>query len=115
MGKDTKEKKFKCDMRNCEHTFSSKFSLKRHTQIHLKKKPFSCKYCPKTFTLQQYLTEHEFIHTGDRPYVCGTNGCREAFRQRGKLSIHKRNHHSDVLHNNHREMKKYDEEEKVPL
>ncbi len=46
--------------------------------------------------LPQYLEEHEYTHTGEKPYVCGINGCAETFRQRGKLSIHKKNAHNSV-------------------
>lgn len=38
------------------------------------------------------MKEHECIHTNSRPYVCGVNGCQMRFRQRGKLSLHRRKH-----------------------
>jgi hypothetical protein len=46
--------------------------------------------------LPQYLEEHEYTHTGEKPFVCGINGCPETFRQRGKLSIHKKNSHPEA-------------------
>ena len=69
------KKLYKCDIRECEKLFSSKFSLKRHNLIHLNKKNHICKHCPKAFSLLQYLEEHEFTHTGAKPYMCNINGC----------------------------------------
>jgi len=55
-----------------------------------------CKQCNKGFTLLQYLEEHEFIHSGLKPFLCGVKGCTESFRQKGKLSIHKKYAHSQA-------------------
>lgn len=90
------KKLYKCDMRECEKLFSSKFSLKRHYMKHTNKKQHTCKHCQKAFVLPQYLEEHEYTHTGAKPFICGVNGCAETFRQRGKLSIHKKNVHPDA-------------------
>lgn len=76
----------------CDKKFTTKFSLNRHQFIHSQVKRFTCKFCPKKFALKQYLKEHECIHTNSRPYVCGVNGCQMRFRQRGKLSLHRRKH-----------------------
>jgi len=46
------------------------------------------------------LEEHEYTHTGAKPFVCGINGCIEVFRQRGKLSIHKKHAHPEGIHGN---------------
>lgn len=90
------KKVYKCDKRECEKTFSSKFSLKRHILKHLNKKPHKCSHngCNKAFSLPQYLEEHEYTHTRAKPFVCGVGNCVESFRQRGKLSIHKKQVHS---------------------
>jgi uncharacterized Zn-finger protein len=93
MGKD---KLFKCDKKGCDKELSTKFSLQRHSLIHMNKKDFKCSHCPKTFMLQQYKIEHEYTHSRERPYICMVDGCAEKFRQRGKLSIHKQNHHKKV-------------------
>lgn len=81
---------FNCE--KCDKKFTTKFSLNRHQFIHSNVKRFQCRFCPKKFALKQYLKEHECIHTNDRPYVCGVNGCNQRFRQRGKLSLHRRKH-----------------------
>lgn len=86
----SQEEIFACE--KCEKMFTTKFSLNRHQFIHSNVKKFVCKFCPKRFALKQYLKEHECIHTDDKPYVCGVNGCKQMFRQRGKLSLHRRKH-----------------------
>jgi len=48
--------------------------------------------CFKSFSLSQYLKEHMFIHTGQKPFECDFPGCTRAFRQAGKLSLHKKTH-----------------------
>jgi uncharacterized Zn-finger protein len=85
----------KCDFRDCEKLFSTKYSLKRHIMKHSNKKRHICKHCQKGFTLPQYLEEHEYTHTGEKPFVCGVGECIEVFRQRGKLSIHRKNIHPE--------------------
>ena len=86
------KKVYKCDMKECQKLFSSKFSLKRHYLIHLKVKPHKCSHanCTKAFSLPQYLEEHEYTHTRQKPFICNIGQCKETFRQRGKLSIHKK-------------------------
>lgn len=86
------EKTYICDYSGCEKVFPTRFSLKRHTLIHSKIKKHECKFCQKKFALIQYLQEHEYTHTGERPYVCGVGSCTKSFRQRAKLSLHKRTH-----------------------
>ena len=81
---------FSCS--SCPKEFTTKFSLNRHQLVHNQVKNFTCNFCPKKFALKQYLKEHECIHTNSRPYVCGVNGCQQRFRQRGKLSLHRRKH-----------------------
>jgi hypothetical protein len=81
---------FACE--TCDKKFTTKFSLNRHQLVHNNVKNFTCRFCPKKFALKQYLKEHECIHTNEKPYVCGVNGCQQRFRQRGKLSLHRRRH-----------------------
>jgi len=87
------QKLFICDIFGCEAAFKTKFSLKRHYKKHYTKKSLACRYCTKHFNLLQYLEEHEHTHTGLKPYEC--NLCSMKFRQRGKLSHHKRSCHVD--------------------
>eukprot|EP00347_Sterkiella_histriomuscorum_P004435 403360469 len=86
------EEKFDCQFPGCKKCFTTKFSLKRHYYIHSRRKTFNCEYCDKVFALPQYLREHQYTHTNQQPFVCGVDGCTESFRQRGKLSLHRRTH-----------------------
>lgn len=86
----TKSEIYKCEA--CDQIFTTKFSLSRHALVHSKVKKYACRFCDKRFALNQYRKEHECIHTNEKPYVCGVNGCDERFRQRGKLSLHRRRH-----------------------
>ncbi|TNV84241.1 hypothetical protein FGO68_gene17806 [Halteria grandinella] len=83
---------YQCEFPSCSKRFTTKFSLKRHYYIHSRKKTFPCSFCNKVFALPQYLREHQYTHTNQQPFVCGVDGCTESFRQRGKLSLHRRTH-----------------------
>lgn len=71
------------DKMPCEHCgrlFARKFELEAHIRaVHLKLKPFDCKYCSESFASRKTLRHHEYIHTGEKPYVCDV--CGQAFRQ----------------------------------
>mmetsp|Transcript_1767 Transcript_1767/g.1726 ORF Transcript_1767/g.1726 Transcript_1767/m.1726 type:complete len:164 (+) Transcript_1767:60-551(+) len=83
---------FICEFKKCERIFTTKYSLIRHAQTHMKTKNFECKQCSKSFNIKQNLIEHEFAHSGELPYVCNIDGCPQRFRQRGKLSLHRQSH-----------------------
>lgn len=85
-------KKFECTAKGCNKEYSTKFALQRHLYTHSGIKVFQCRFCSKSFSLLQYQQEHEFTHTKAKPFVCGIDGCTEAFRQRGKLCLHRRSH-----------------------
>jgi uncharacterized Zn-finger protein len=53
--------------------------------------------CFKKFALAQYLKEHTYIHTGQKPFKCPYEGCTKAFRQAGKLSMHKKFHQNKIF------------------
>eukprot|EP00357_Protocruzia_adherens_P007397 CAMPEP_0114995702 /NCGR_PEP_ID=MMETSP0216-20121206/13884_1 /TAXON_ID=223996 /ORGANISM="Protocruzia adherens, Strain Boccale" /LENGTH=278 /DNA_ID=CAMNT_0002359789 /DNA_START=141 /DNA_END=981 /DNA_ORIENTATION=- len=79
------------DCPHCDKRFLLKQYLKEHIYIHTG--DYDCPHCDKRFLLKQYLKEHIYIHTGERPYLCPFLGCSKSFRQRGKLSIHKKKAH----------------------
>ena len=87
-------------MKRCGSTFTSKFALRRHmTLVHLEgNRPYSCEFCHMSFALMQYLQEHMNTHTRDKPFAC--DQCDRAFRQRGKLSLHKASRHPEVPRRN---------------
>ncbi|KAL7742957.1 hypothetical protein ACLKA6_014121 [Drosophila palustris] len=82
------------DKMPCEHCgrlFARKFELEAHIRaVHLKLKPFDCKYCSESFASRKTLRHHEYIHTGEKPYVCDI--CGQAFRQQTCLKNHGKVH-----------------------
>lgn len=108
-----KTEAYKCE--TCDQIFTTKFSLSRHSLVHSKEKPFKCRFCDKRFALNQYRKEHECIHTNEKPYVCGVNGCQERFRQRGKLSLHRRRHEGYQIKRYHALKESTVGLEKVPI
>lgn len=43
------------------------------------------------------MKEHTYIHTGQKPFKCPYEGCTKAFRQAGKLSMHKKFHQNKIF------------------
>ena len=77
---------FACD--DCDKTFSTGFSLRRHRRsVHLKEKPFQCTTCGLTFSLKPSLTRHvNDVHLGKRAFLC--KDCGATFSRAGALSRH---------------------------
>lgn len=103
---------FKCNL--CGNNFAVKYSLARHTKMHLgisryvctmcdkqcsslnflenhvrthtRERPFNCEYCEKDFSSTGSLLEHVRIHTGDKPFKC--HMCSKSFITRRKLKCH---------------------------
>lgn len=86
------KKSFICPLPDCGKPFKTKFSLNRHSLVHDAEKRCVCPVCSKKFTLPQNLKEHMNTHTQEKPFVCGVGGCKQRFRQSGKLSLHRRTH-----------------------
>mmetsp|Transcript_65216 Transcript_65216/g.74957 ORF Transcript_65216/g.74957 Transcript_65216/m.74957 type:complete len:193 (+) Transcript_65216:485-1063(+) len=89
--KSDDRRKFKCKV--CSRMFTRLYSLKLHILNHLNIKRFECEICAKRFNSKHYLMDHLNIHTGNMPYKCNVPGCVQTFRQRAKLSRHKRLNH----------------------
>ena len=85
-----------CTYPSCQKRFTNKYSLQRHMASHNVVRRHACEICGKTFALLQYLKEHAVVHSGRKPYACPYPGCTKAYRQAGKLSIHKKRHTKQV-------------------
>lgn len=92
---------FLCKKPGCNKTYTTRFSLRRHLTSHQKTKMHVCVLCFKSFTLAQYLKEHTYIHTGQKPFLCDFPGCDKAFRQAGKLSMHRKFHQNIIFSVHH--------------
>lgn len=81
------------DCNQCEKSFRSTQSLKRHLEYHtgMIKKPFVCDVCGKGFRLNVNLVEHRRIHTGEKPYIC--EHCASNFRTGSSFYAHMRKIH----------------------
>ena len=88
---------YECKYEECDKKFTTRFSLRRHISTHAPAKTFTCMICYKQFALGQYLKEHTYIHTGQKPFKCPYEGCTKAFRQAGKLSLHKKFHQNKIF------------------
>ena len=49
---------YKCPQKGCNKSFFKKIELFNHQSIHLKSKPFSCKYCNKQFQTSELIKKH---------------------------------------------------------
>ena len=88
---------FLCKKAGCNKSYTTRFSLRRHLTSHQEVKQHVCVLCFKSFTLAQYLKEHTYIHTGQKPFQCDFPGCDKAFRQAGKLSLHRKFHQNIIF------------------
>jgi len=88
---------YECKVVGCDKSYTTRFSLRRHIASHSAIKQHVCVLCFKTFTLAQYLKEHTYIHTQQKPFKCDFSGCTRAFRQAGKLSMHKKVHQNIIF------------------
>uniref|UniRef100_A0A7N8XQ89 C2H2-type domain-containing protein n=1 Tax=Mastacembelus armatus TaxID=205130 RepID=A0A7N8XQ89_9TELE len=64
--------------------------LRRHKNVHLGLKPYTCTVCNKSFTQSTNLRQHMRIHTGERPYIC--SDCGRSFTHSSNLALHKNSH-----------------------
>lgn len=67
--------------------FRSKYSLKRHTQIHRNEKNFECDECGKKFLQKAHLKSHSRQHgIGLAPHQCHI--CDKEFVMKSSLKVH---------------------------
>jgi len=74
----------------CSKRSTNKISMKSHTIVHTRERPYKCPFCRKRFNQKSNLKRHTRIHTGERPYECTI--CSKNFRQKSHLNQHLKNH-----------------------
>ena len=55
---------YECNV--CGKTFTQKYHLKKHYQIHTGEKPYKCQVCGRSFTQSRYITKHKCILAGEK-------------------------------------------------
>ncbi len=55
-------KKFKCELTQCNKSFSDRKSLIIHTRSHDKSRPYKCKYCDIAFSTIGNRSDHHRRH-----------------------------------------------------
>ena len=82
---------------DCNSSFLSEASLKRHMLTHGVDRPFKCPTCARGFRQKAHLTQHLWLHRSDRPYYCDV--CEKGFTSRSHLRAHMRKHiGKEILH-----------------
>jgi len=84
-----KENPLSCPV--CGVTLSSERNLRRHMELHGRKRPFSCSFCGNSYTSSHHLKRHELIHTSEQPYQCPT--CLKRFGRKDHCHKHIRKVH----------------------
>ncbi len=82
-----KEKPYQCEY--CQKCFTRSFNLNT-IRIHTKEKLFKCEYCQKCFTLRSNFLQHTRIHTIKKPYQCDI--CQKCFSSNQNKKSHTRVH-----------------------
>ena len=82
----------KCGL--CGKCFESSGKLHLHEQIHIKFRPYCCKYCGQRFAKSALRIAHEKTHNGiDTTHICAV--CGSSFTRKYSLKLHMRRWHQE--------------------
>ena len=82
--------KFKCTYRNCEFTYSTRWDLKNHLEVHRGIRRHKCKACGLGFSEKRLLNVHQTVHFEDRSFACDI--CNSTFSHHRLLKAHQYKH-----------------------
>lgn len=80
---------FKC--LQCDRSFNSVSSLRRHNNKHIGVYPYLCQFCSKGLSTRRELYEHLSTHTNESYFVCDV--CPSSFKTLYQLRKHQRQIH----------------------
>ncbi|XP_005106982.1 uncharacterized protein LOC101859265 [Aplysia californica] len=87
------KKSYLCSV--CGKSFTTKHSLKEHSDAHTGVKPHVCEICGKSFSYESALRDHRFTHTDSKQFWC--QHCEKGFSQRSGLKMHMRIHKQNKM------------------
>ena len=79
----------------CGKSFSKKFALNRHRQLH-NNETYSCATCAKVFVTKQYLEIHVLTHNTAKSFEC--DKCNQQFLTKSCIRKQTLSKHEDQSH-----------------
>ena len=76
----------------CGKQFKDKYYLRKHENIHTRKKTYVCDICGKSFNQNSGLYTHKKLHFDQNPFKCQVVGCGKAFTTKNSLTSHESEH-----------------------
>ena len=78
---------FRCTVRRCKYSYSTRYDLKRHMEVHRGNKSHKCKTCGLGFTKKRNLEIHQTTHSEDRLLI-PCKDCGKTFSHAQRLLVH---------------------------
>ncbi|XP_072530815.1 P43 5S RNA-binding protein-like [Salminus brasiliensis] len=87
---------FNCTQADCGATFTRKWRLEEHENVHTGKRPHKCAVegCGRSFSRRVHLSRHMLQH-GEKKIKCSVVNCARTFFSKDKLKRHIRYAHGD--------------------
>ena len=89
----TDEKRYACDVGDCNMRFKTSSKLSRHKKTHNKNAAFTCNVCEKRMMRKEHLQSHQLTHCSNKTFQCLFESCQKRFAGRPLLLDHIRKVH----------------------